>query len=119
MSRERSFARTGYYDRDKTRSNYHFLTGHKVLNISISDTGRAEGITFQPLKDTDSITNVRAKREVVLAAGALHSPQILQRSGVGPKALLEKAGISVKYDLPGVGQNFQDHGYGAMPYSCE
>ncbi|WP_342364231.1 GMC family oxidoreductase [Terrarubrum flagellatum] len=50
----------------------------------------------------------RATREVILSAGAIHSPLILQRSGVGPRALLEKFGISVRADLP-VGKNLLDH----------
>ncbi|TVY84438.1 Dehydrogenase xptC [Lachnellula suecica] len=118
VSRERSFARPSYYDPAKARPNYHLLIGHKVLNISFAaDTFRAYGVSFQPVNDTGTVTSVKAEREVVLAAGALHSPQILQRSGVGPKSLLEKAGIEVRIDLPGVGQNFQDHPYGAMPYT--
>ncbi|CAK7214806.1 hypothetical protein SBRCBS47491_002275 [Sporothrix bragantina] len=52
---------------------------------------------------------VRARREVILAAGGIHSPQILQLSGVGPRRLLAAANISTIVDLPGVGQNFQDH----------
>lgn len=46
----------------------------------------------------------------ILSAGAVHTPQILQRSGIGPAELLERAGIDVINDLPGVGYNFQDHG---------
>lgn len=56
----------------------------------------------------DTIT-VRAKGEVVLSAGAIGSPQILQLSGVGPGALLKKNGIDVVADTPGVGENLQDH----------
>ena len=50
----------------------------------------------------------KAAKEVILAAGAPHSPQVLQLSGVGPKALLSGLGIDVVEDLPGVGLNFQD-----------
>ncbi|KAG9708790.1 choline dehydrogenase-like protein, partial [Aureobasidium melanogenum] len=45
----------------------------------------------------------------ILAAGAIHTPQILQLSGVGPASVLKEAGVKVKVDLPGVGNNFQDH----------
>ncbi len=50
-----------------------------------------------------------AKRETVLAAGSIGSPQILQLSGIGPGALLSQHGIAVAHDLPGVGENLQDH----------
>jgi choline dehydrogenase len=52
---------------------------------------------------------VRARAEVILAAGAIGSPQILQLSGIGPKALLQRAAVPVRVDLPGVGRNLQDH----------
>ena len=52
---------------------------------------------------------VRAEGEVILSAGAIGSPQILQLSGIGPAALLQKHGVAVALDLPGVGENLQDH----------
>ncbi|HEX6959160.1 MAG TPA: GMC family oxidoreductase N-terminal domain-containing protein [Ferrovibrio sp.] len=52
---------------------------------------------------------VRANAEVILAAGAINSPQLLQLSGIGPAALLREHGIEVRHDLPGVGENLQDH----------
>lgn len=52
---------------------------------------------------------VKVKKEVILAAGAVHTPQILQLSGIGDKELLQRLGLSVLIDLPGVGQNYQDH----------
>jgi len=52
---------------------------------------------------------VTARREVVLSAGAVGSPAILQRSGVGPASLLQSLGIAVQHELPGVGENLQDH----------
>ena len=55
------------------------------------------------------VQSVRAMREVVLAAGSIGTPQILQLSGIGPGALLERHGIAVRHDLPGVGENLQDH----------
>lgn len=52
---------------------------------------------------------LRSGKDVILAAGAVHTAQILQLSGIGPAALLEPLGIDVIADLPGVGANFQDH----------
>jgi choline dehydrogenase len=55
------------------------------------------------------VQSVHAAREVVLAAGSIGTPQILQLSGIGPGALLQRHGIAVRHDLPGVGENLQDH----------
>jgi choline dehydrogenase-like flavoprotein len=69
---------------------------------------------------SDSIaTNVKARREIILAAGALHSPQVLQLSGIGLKKLLSSLGIETVVDLPGVGRNFQDQPTLYMQYSCK
>lgn len=69
---------------------------------------------------SDSIvTNVQARREIILVAGALHSPQVLQLSGIGPKKLLSSLGIETVVDLPGVGRNFQDQPTLYMQYSCK
>lgn len=108
----RSYARSGHYD--ETRENYHLATGSKVTNIVLDGT-RAAGVRFvqvgadRPANHTALFTVVRARKEVILAAGAIHSPQILQRSGIGQADLLASANITAVVDLPGVGQNFQDH----------
>ncbi|WP_373567265.1 GMC family oxidoreductase N-terminal domain-containing protein, partial [Klebsiella pneumoniae] len=52
---------------------------------------------------------VRARREVILSAGAIGTPQLLQLSGIGPGGLLRRHGIPVLKDVPGVGANLQDH----------
>jgi choline dehydrogenase len=57
--------------------------------------------------------------EVILAAGAIHTAQLLQLSGIGPSALLESLGVEVVVDLPGVGQNFQDHWGVTCYYPCK
>ncbi|KAK2736318.1 hypothetical protein FQN55_001704 [Onygenales sp. PD_40] len=103
----RSYARTGHYD-NLNRENYHLVTESKVNKIVIED-GVATGVTFD--SGNGQSTTVRASREVILSAGAVHTPQILQLSGIGPASLLEQAGIELLVDLPGVGANFQDHGY--------
>lgn len=104
----RSYARTGHYN-DLNRSNYDLITESKVTKVELKD-GRAAGATFQRTeKNVTSEYTVKADREVIVSAGAVHSPQILQLSGIGPRKVLESAGIDTVLDLPGVGQNFQDH----------
>ena len=92
------------------RANFELWTGAQVQRLSFErgDDGRlrcsgAEVATPQGLQQ------VRASREVVLSAGAIGSPQILQLSGIGPGALLQRHGIEVRHELPGVGANLQDH----------
>ena len=67
---------------------------------------RAIGVEYR--RDGE-LHEVRAGAEVILSAGAIGSPQILQNSGIGPAALLRKVGVPVLHDLPGVGRNLQDH----------
>lgn len=69
-------------------------------------------------RETNEIQYVEATKEVVLAAGAVHSPQVLQLSGIGPKGHLEELGIETLVDLPGVGQNFQDHPTLYLQFNC-
>jgi choline dehydrogenase len=72
----------------------------------IFENGAAVGVEWN---EGGAIHQARAEREVVLAAGAIQSPQILQLSGVGPAKLLESHGIGIVADLPGVGENLNDH----------
>lgn len=72
----------------------------------IDDNGRATGVEFT--YDGSKDLTARAKKEVILSAGAVSSPQLLLLSGIGPKAHLQAHGIQVKQDLA-VGQNLQDH----------
>jgi choline dehydrogenase len=65
-----------------------------------------------------SIHQVGARREVLLAGGAINSSQLLQLSGIGPAALLQRHGIDVVHDLPGVGENLQDRCGGRLIYRC-
>ncbi|KAI6361595.1 hypothetical protein MCOR25_006435 [Pyricularia grisea] len=104
----RSFSRTGHWD-DIHRDNYEVVVNSKVTKVVFNGT-RAVGVTFVPSEGGAGLpTTVNARKEIVLSAGAIHSPHILQLSGVGPRKLLESAKIPVVADVPGVGQNFQDH----------
>jgi choline dehydrogenase-like flavoprotein len=103
----RSSSRTAYYDPVTRRTNLHLLTGHTVDEILFQKL-RATGVRIISKKD-NSISEVYAKKEIIIAAGAIQTPQLLQVSGIGPKTVLQAAGIKVKKDLPAVGANFQDH----------
>ena len=88
-----------------TRPNLTIRTGaltHRVL----FEGRRAVGVRYEVQGE---VVEVRARREVILAAGAFGSPQLLMLSGVGPASHLRERGIAVIHDLPGVGENLQDH----------
>lgn len=87
------------------RPNITLLTGATVHRIELDGT-TVTGVTFE--KDGEVMT-VGANERVVLSAGAINTPKILMQSGIGPAAHLKEVGVDVKHDLPGVGQNFQDH----------
>ncbi|KDN67756.1 putative GMC oxidoreductase [Colletotrichum sublineola] len=104
----RSYAGTGHYlNVNATRPNYHLLINTQVRRLLVDDELSATGVEF-PLANNTLLT-VNAKKEVILSAGTIHTPHILQLSGIGPKKILEAGGIDVRVDLPGVGQNFHDH----------
>jgi choline dehydrogenase len=87
------------------RPNVSVRTGAEVEHLSL-EGGRVAGLTYH--RGGASFA-VRARRSVVLCAGALHSPAILQRSGIGRGAWLQEAGISPRHELAGVGANLHDH----------
>ncbi len=101
----RSSASTAFLRPVLSRPNLTLRSGAHVTRI-VFEKGRAVGIEF---REGDKLQQARAEREVILAAGAIQSPQILQLSGVGPAALLRTHGIEVVADVPGVGENLQDH----------
>jgi len=92
------------------RANFTQWTRAQVarLRLERQDDGRLRCSGVEVLKDGVRVT-VQAKAEVILSAGSIGSPQILQLSGVGPGALLQRYGITVVHDAPGVGANLQDH----------
>ncbi|MAC79474.1 MAG: choline dehydrogenase [Rhodobacteraceae bacterium] len=87
------------------RGNVHLATHAMVQRIVIED-GEARGVAYD---HAGQIRIARARRGVILSAGSVNSPQILQLSGIGPGALLQSLGIPVHNDLPQVGQGLQDH----------
>lgn len=89
----------------RRRSNLRVETDAHVTRIDF-EARRATGVQY---RHHGVLTNAVAAREVILCAGALQSPQLLQLSGVGPAPLLQSFGIPLVHDLPGVGENLQDH----------
>ena len=104
----------GYLDMAKGRPNLTIHT-RALTDVILFDGLRACGVRFE---HQGQMRSAYATREVILSAGAIASPQILQRSGVGPGAWLRDAGISEILDLPGVGNNLQDHLELYMQYEC-
>ncbi|KAL3486519.1 GMC oxidoreductase-domain-containing protein [Aspergillus germanicus] len=111
--RERSCARTTYYELASNRSNYHVLTKSLVTKL----TRDLSGVEYIPGYSPDqtiiapnaTTRQVQAHREIIMAVGALHTPKILQLSGIGSSSVLDRLGINQIINLPGVGENFQDH----------
>jgi choline dehydrogenase len=87
------------------RPNLTVRTRTQVARVVI-ENGRATGVSYM---QNGQITTERANREVLVCGGAVNSPQILMLSGIGPAEHLRSMGIEVALDLPGVGENLQDH----------
>ena len=102
----KAFLRPTCYGRD----NFEMWTGAQAAKLLVERQPhgplRCTGVQVWTGK---SMVTVRATREVLLCAGAVNSPQLLQLSGIGPGELLRQHGIDVLHDLPGVGANLQDH----------
>ena len=113
----RSYAANGYYSAEvESRPNLDVLTEtyvHKILLEGPDGDVIAKGVEVSgPL---GSVIEIYA-HEVILAAGALQSPQVLENSGIGSKAILEQNGIEVLIDNPGVGENLQDHCFSTVSF---
>lgn len=91
----------------RTRKNLEVVTNAHALSVVI-EKGRAVGVRYV-IDGQQETRTVNADREVILCGGAIGSPHVLMLSGVGPASELEKAGVKVVVDLPGVGKNLQDH----------
>jgi choline dehydrogenase-like flavoprotein len=102
---ERFSAAKAYLTPNRARANLTVMTGAHTTRI-LMEGQRAVGVEARV---NGALTQLRARREVLLSAGALQSPQILMLSGIGPGAQLQRHGIGVVRDLPGVGANLHDH----------
>ena len=102
---QRCSAAVAYLHPAMNRANLRVETNALASRV-LFEGKRAVGVEFTRGGETRT---AKAAREVILAGGAVNSPQLLQLSGVGPAALLKEHGVEVVADLPGVGENLQDH----------
>ncbi|SAL78680.1 choline dehydrogenase [Caballeronia peredens] len=105
----------GYLDRAKHRANLTIVT-HATTDRVLFSGKRAIGVAY--LHGGQRVT-AHVRREVLVCSGAIASPQLLQRSGVGDARWLKELEIPVVHDLPGVGENLQDHLEMYMQYECK
>jgi len=104
----------GYLRPARQRGNLDVQTEAHVTRVTF-DGRRARGVVY---RRGGSERAAAARREVILAAGAVQSPQLLQLSGVGPPDLLQRFGVEVVHALPGVGENLQDHLQARVIFRC-
>lgn len=106
--RKRSYAATAYYLPASKRTNLKVITGALVERIILekgNDIVTANGVQYS------NGTTAHAKKEVILSAGSIGSPQVLELSGIGDPNILKKQGIEVLVNNRNVGENLQDHVY--------
>ena len=101
----RNSSAVAYLKPARDRKNLRVETGAHATGLILKGR-RAAGVRY---RQNGVVHEAHAAREVILSAGSLQSPQLLQLSGIGPAALLKNHGIDVVHNLPGVGQNLQDH----------
>jgi len=97
------------------RKNLTVIT-HALVHKVLLAGKKAVGLRYE---HKGKIVDITVNKEVILSAGPIGSPHILQLSGIGPKAVLDDAGIEVNHDLPGVGENLQDHLEFYFQFKCK
>ena len=112
---ERNSTAKAYLDPARRRQNLTVMTDKQVQKI-LFNGNEATGISYKAVNG--DIIKVDALKEVILSAGAVGSPQLLMLSGVGPASHLKDHGITIVADMPGVGQNLNDHPDFVLKYKC-
>lgn len=109
---------------DGKHSNLHVLVESKVVRVLFDDNKHAVGVEYTPNPEFQAVIgltahpvkSVKARKLVVVTCGACGTPPVLERSGLGDKLILERAGVPVVEELPGVGKDYQDHHLLLYPY---
>lgn len=117
-TKERSNSYSEYYHPSKHRQNLQIITNAVVTRILFdSQDGNLRAVGVQYTQDNKTI-QVHCKKEVILAAGVINSPKILELSGIGDFELLSRYGINVVQNNPGVGENLHDHMLASIDYEA-
>jgi len=96
----------GFLNPVKHRKNLTIIKNATVEKILFDEPRKASGVSFLR---KGQLYQAKARSEVILSAGSIGSPQLLQLSGIGPGKLLQEHGVTVQHELAGVGENLQDH----------
>jgi choline dehydrogenase-like flavoprotein len=115
---ERSYSASAYYAPVAERKLLHVLTDATVLNVLIEMVDGELKTTGVRVRHGNEEKNIKAACEVILCAGSIQSPQLLELSGIGQRKVLEAAGIDVKIENSNVGENLQDHMSTTMLFNC-
>ncbi|MGH1359288.1 MAG: GMC family oxidoreductase [Burkholderiaceae bacterium] len=107
----------GYLRPARKRSNLTVQTNAQATGVHF-ESPESKRINAVSYRQDNAQHTVTARREVILAAGSLQSPQLLQLSGIGPADLLAEHGIPLRHELPGVGENLQDHLQFRLIFRC-
>lgn len=109
---------------DGKHPNLHVLVESKVVRVLFDENKRATGVEYTPNSEFQielglsmhPVKSVKARKLVVVTCGACGTPPVLERSGLGDKTILDRAGVPVVEELPGVGKDYQDHHLLLYPY---
>lgn len=111
VNRTRSYSTTAFYDPNSARSNLVLLTGAQATKIALKNQANgqktATSVTF--VANDNKTYTATARKEIIISAGTIKTPQLLELSGIGQAKLLQSLGIPVQINLPGVGEKLQDH----------
>ncbi|KAI0966491.1 hypothetical protein F4678DRAFT_484281 [Xylaria arbuscula] len=111
-TKQRSYATNAYLDPARDRPNLNILTGTTVTKVLLekpSPNGDAIAKGIQFISKNGDLQTIGARKEVIISAGAINSPRLLELSGIGGSDLLQRLGINVIVDNPHVGENLQNH----------
>lgn len=110
-------AAKGYLKPARGRKNLEVRTDALVTSVTL-DGKRVTGVCWRRTGE-ERMRQIRAHREVILSAGAVNSPKLLQLSGIGPSDVLNAAGVDIRHELAGVGENYQDHYTPRLTYKAK